>query len=65
MSPSDLPKLLTKIKHVFRNFSKSWSPIFHTEIFFGKIRPIFNTEKWLWKFEELVHNFGKADGDII
>ena len=38
--------------------------------FFLKDLPIFNTEKWLWKsefkmFEEVVHNFGKSDVDII
>ena len=33
----------------------------------GKIRPIFNTGKLLRKSEfwDVVHNFGKSDGDII
>ena len=34
-------------------FNKSWSSsqIFFKEFFFGKVEPIFNTEKWLWKYE--------------
>ena len=38
--------------------------------FFGKIRPIFNTENdfdstHFEMFEEVFHNFGKSDGDMI
>ena len=53
-------------------YIKSWSPspIFFKEIFLGKIRPIFNTKNDFENqnfemFEEVVHNFGKSDPDII
>ena len=37
------------------------------KFFFGKIQPIFNTEKWLQKSEcwQVVHNFVIFDGDVI
>ena len=41
------------------------------KLFFGKIRPILDTEKMTLKvctdfemFEEVVHNFGKYDGEM-
>ena len=52
-------------------FNKSWSPsqIFLIHFFFGKIRPIFNTENdfdstHFEMFEEVFHNFGKSDNDM-
>ena len=63
MSSSDLPKLWTEppnIGHIFSKEStlnikvfKKWSSnqIFFADFFFGKIRPILDTEKWLWNSE--------------
>ena len=61
-------KVFKKSKFSKTFFIKSWSssPIFFKEILFGKIRLIFNTENQNFEmFEEVVHNFGKSDGDII
>ena len=53
-------------------FIKSWSPspIFYSEIFFLERLDQFSTlndfqNQNFEMFEEVVHNFGKSDGDII
>ena len=46
-------KTFFKMKLSKNSFYKSWAPklIFSNEIFFRKIRIIFDIEKWLWKSE--------------
>ena len=59
-----------------KHFTKSLSPslVFYKEFFFGKIQSFFNNEKVLKNdfenqnlemFEEVVHNFGKSDGNVV
>ena len=65
-------KVPQKSKFSKNIFNKIWSP---SPIFFkgkqiGKIRPIYNTEKWLWKQEFWDvrggrSKFWKSDGDTI
>ena len=43
--------LKIKVFKKFQNISWSLNQIFFTEFYFGKIRPILDTEKWLWKYE--------------